>query len=98
MRTGDLLFVGIVLAVFCMGGVALIGSTPAPNSAPDTFGTMTTVNTNNTVNTATSVIAEESQGQGIFMILVAIVLVIVIIFGAMIAMKKGYGRGKYRTG
>jgi hypothetical protein len=99
MRTGDLLFIFLILVIGCIGGLVAIASQSNPTTGADTFGSATTENVNRTSELVTNVQVAETEYSGVFLLFAAIGVVIMLIIGIMLTLKKsGLGRGKYRTG
>jgi hypothetical protein len=99
MRTGDLLFIFLVLIVGCFGGIAMIASQQNPTTGADTFGGATSSDVNRTSEMVSEVQVTETNYSGWFILFAALAVVIMLIIGIMMTLKKsGLGRGKYRTG
>jgi hypothetical protein len=99
MRTGDLLFILVILIAGSIGGIALMASQQNPTTTEDTFGSATSEQTNKTSEMVSEVGVAEANYSGYFVLFAALAIVISIIIGAMILLRKGgLGRGKYRTG
>ena len=99
MRTGDLLFIFMVLVVGCIGGLAAIASQSNSTTGTDTFGGATSDQTNRTSELVSNVQVAETGYSGVFLLFAAIAVVIMLIVGIMLTLKKsGLGRGKYRSG
>lgn len=99
MRTGDLLFILVVLIAASVGGIALMASQSNPTTGADTFGGATSEQTNRTSEMVSEVGVTEVNYSGYFVLFAALAVVISIIIGAMILLRKGgLGKGKYRTG
>lgn len=99
MRTGDLLFIFLILVIGCVGGFAAIASQSNPTTGEDTFGAATSEQTNRTSELVSNVQVAETEYSGVFLLFAAIAVVIMLIVGIMLTLKKsGLGRGKYRTG
>ena len=99
MRTGDLLFIFLILTIGCIGGLAAIASQSNPTMGADTFGSATGENVNRTSELVSNVQVAETEYSGLFLLFAAIGVVIMLIIGIMLTLKKsGLGRGKYRSG
>lgn len=99
MRTGDLLFIFLILIAGCFGGIAMISSQQNPTTGSDTFGGTTSEQTNRTSEMVSEVQVTEANYSGWFLLFAALAVVIMLIIGIMMTLKKsGLGRGKYRTG
>jgi hypothetical protein len=99
MRTGDLLFIFVILIAACVGGIAMIASQQNPTTGADTFGGTTSEQTNKTSEMVSEVQVQEVNYSGWFILFAALAFVIVLIIGFMLALRKsGLGGGKYRTG
>lgn len=99
MRTGDLLFIFLILIAGCFGGIAMIATQQSPTTGTDTFGGATSADVNRTSEMVSEVQVTEANYSGWFLLFAALAVVIMLIIGIMMALKKGgLGRGKYRTG
>ena len=99
MRTGDLLFIFLILVIGCVAGLAMIASQSNPTTGADTFGGATGENVNRTSELVTNVQVAETEYSGFFLLFAALAVVIMIIIGIMLTLRKsGLGKGKYRTG
>jgi cobalamin synthase len=96
-NTGTILVVFFFVVIALVGGLSIVASTPQTNTQGDTFGVTTTNLTNSTIETANTTAAAQSSGEGMFLILLAIIFILVIAFAFRNSITRGLGGGKYRT-
>jgi cbb3-type cytochrome oxidase subunit 3 len=98
-NTGTILVIFFFLAVVIVGGIAVVATTPQTNSQGDTFGVSSSALTNSTINTVNTTATVEEHGEGMFLILLAIIFMLIIGFAFRNQITKGLGGGfgKYRT-
>ena len=100
MRIGSLFFIVIVTSIVLFGLILGSGmqNTVSPTKQTDSFGNSTSNVTNTTSGIISNVTTFETQGFSAGLLILGVLVIILVVFGAMVMMRKsGLGGNRYRT-